>query len=89
MKFQLIDNWATVLWHSATSRTTAVMGAIIGTIGVHWAMILGIVPWLPVYLQVPAIALVALAVAGPTLLSRITCQPKLQQKIAEKTDAKA
>ena len=87
MKLQLIDNWATVLLHSATTRTSALVGAIVGTVGVHYLVLLGVLPFLPVYLQLPLALGIGAIVAGPTLLSRITCQPKLQAKIAEKSDA--
>jgi hypothetical protein len=89
MKLQLVDHWWLVLRRSATTWATTLVNALIATVGVHWAMLLGVLPWLPAYLRVPVVILVAVIVSGPTFLARITCQPKLQQKIAEKTDAKA
>lgn len=87
MKFELVDNWATVLWHSATTRTSALVGAIVGTIGVHYLVLLGILPFLPFYLQLPLALGIGAVVAGPTLAARLFKQPKMQAKIEEKRDA--
>lgn len=87
LKLQLIDQWAIVLWHSATTRTAALVGAIVGTIGVHYLVLLGILPFLPIYLQLPLALFIGGVVAGPTLLARITSQPKMAAKIAETPDA--
>lgn len=87
MKLNLIENWPVVLWHSATTRTTALVGAIVGTIGVHYLMLLGVLPFLPPYLQLPLALGIGAIVAGPTLIARITAQPKMAAKIAEQSDA--
>jgi hypothetical protein len=87
MKLQLVEHWPTVLWHSATTRTAALVGAIVGTVGVHYLLLLGVLPFLPAYLQLPLALGIGAVVAGPTLLSRIVAQPKMAAKIAEQSDA--
>jgi hypothetical protein len=87
MKLELVEHWPTVLWRSATTRTAALTGLIVGVVGTHYLVLLGILPFLPPYLQLPLALLIGGFVVGPTVASRLFKQPKMQAKIAEKTDA--
>lgn len=83
----LIEGWTTVLWRSATSWIAMTLGSIVGIVGTHWAVLLGILPFMPFYIQLPVALIVgALVIWGPTMIGRVTEQPKMKQKIAEKSN---
>lgn len=84
MKF--IQNWRVILWRSATSWVTAGVHIVIATIGVHWAVLLGVLPFLPFWLQLPIALAVAAVTIAPTLIARVTEQPKLQDKLKGNVD---
>lgn len=86
---KLIDNWRIVLWRSATSWVTGAVHVVIATIGVHWAVLLGVLPFLPFWLQLPIALAVAAVTIAPTLLARITEQPKMRAKVEGKPDGPA
>ncbi len=85
MKF--IDNWATVAWRSATTWVTYALQAVCTTIAVHWMVFMGVLPFLPLYFQLPLALLIAAVTTAPTIIARLTKQPKLNEKIKEKRDA--
>lgn len=87
MRFELIDDWFVMLWRSATSWVTAFLASLVGTVGAHWATMIGILPFMPYWLQLPlGIAVGILVIWGPVMTARVTAQPKLEEKIAEKRD---
>lgn len=86
MKLRLVEHWWTLLWGASSNWTVTVASFLIGAI-MQWHMavfaFLAFVPWL--WGQVLAGGLVlAVLIAGPTILSRITHQDKLQAKVEEK-----
>lgn len=83
---KLIDNWRIYAIHASTTWTTMLVHAIIATIGLHWAALLGVLPFLPLWLRLPLAVLIGAVVTVPTVIGRITAQPKLQQKVAEKAN---
>lgn len=87
MTFKLIEGWTTVALHSATTWVTMLVNAVVAAVGVHWAVLLGALPFLPDWLRWPLAVLVGAVVTVPTIIARITAQPKLQQKVAEKANA--
>lgn len=84
---KLIESWGTVLWHSATTWVTAAVNLIVALVGLHWAVLLGVLPFVPSTLQLPLALLVAALVTVPTLIARIWKQPKLQAKMEAKRGA--
>lgn len=82
---RLIAEWREILWRSATTWVATAIGALVGTVGAHWGLLLGVLPFMPFYLQLPlAIAVGIVTIAGPVVLARITDQPKLNVKIEER-----
>lgn len=85
---RLIEDWWTVLWNSATSWVSTFVGGIVGVVVGHWAVILGVLPFMPIWVQLPLSILTGvIVIAGPTLVARITDQPKMQAKIKAKKSA--
>lgn len=85
---RLIDEWRTVLWHSATTRTTALVTYLLGAIGQYYFAGFLFIGFLPQAFQLLLAGVLTLLVfGGPIILSRIVVQPKLQAKIESKTDA--
>lgn len=81
----IIEDWWTVVWRSATSWVATVLGGLLGALAVHWGVLFAVVAFLPYWLQLPvAVLLGMLFVGGPIILARITDQPKMQAKIAER-----
>lgn len=90
MKLRLVDEWRTVLWHSATTRTTALVTYLLGAVGQYYVAGFLAIPYIPQSLQPPAAGiLIALIVGGPIIISRLVVQPKLQAKIEERSDGKS
>ena len=58
MKIELVENWATVAWRSAVTWTTLIVNAIVAAVGVHWAVLLGVLPFLPPLVRWPLAALI-------------------------------
>lgn len=82
---KLIEDWWTVACRSATSWVAAILGGLLGAVAAHWGVLFAVVPFLPFWLQLPAaIVLGVLFVGGPIVLARITNQPRMQAKIAER-----
>ena len=82
---KLIEDWPLILWRSATTWVAAAIGAVVGVVGAHWALLLGVLPFLPFWLQLPlAIAVGVITIAGPVVVARITEQPRLNAKIEER-----
>ena len=85
---RLIEDWWTVLWNSATSWVSTFVGGILGVVVGHWEVILGVLPFMPIWVQLPLSILTGvIVIAGPTLVARITDQPKMQAKIKAKKSA--
>lgn len=85
---RLISTWRTVIWRSAANWTVSAVSFVIGAfLQWHMAMFafLAFLPWLPVQILAGGVVL-AVLIAGPTILARITDQPGLQAKIEEKRD---
>ena len=86
---RLVENWWTILLHSTSSWISTVIGGLVGLVGVHWAVLLGILPFMPFYLQLPmSIVIGVTVIAGPILTARVTHQPKLDARLANKSAAK-
>lgn len=79
----LISGWRTVLWRSASNWVTL----IVNTLVAHAIVFLAVLPFAPLYLQLPLAILIAIVASSPTWLSRVIEQPKLNAKIEEKRDA--
>lgn len=84
---RFVDQWRTVLWLSATTWVTAAVHTIMAVVGVHFAVLLGVVPFVPSPWQLPIALVVALLTMLPTLIARVWPQPKMAAKIEEKRDA--
>jgi len=80
---KLIDHPWTVLKQSATTWVTL----IVNTVVAHAIVFMAVLPFAPIYLQLPLAVLIALVASSPTWLARVVAQPKLEQKIQEKADA--
>lgn len=77
----LVSHWRTVLLRSATTWVTL----IVNTLVAHAIVFLAVLPFAPLYLQLPLAIVIAIVASSPTWLSRIVEQPKLNAKIEEKT----
>ncbi len=87
---QFIDEWRTVLWRSASVWVGGIVGGIVGIVTAHWLLLLGILPFMPLWVQLPVSLIVGVVViGGPQAVARIWPQPKMQEKIAEKSDGVA
>ncbi len=82
-----IEGWCAVLRRSATTWVTATVNTIVAVFGVHWGVLLGVIPFVPLYWQLPLALLIAAVTTAPTIIARLTKQPKLNEKIKEKRDA--
>ena len=87
MKLELIEHKWLVLRRSAVTWVTLLVNAIVAAVGVHWAALLGVLPFLPPWVRWPLAALVGALVTVPTIIARLTAQPKMRAEIAEKNDA--
>lgn len=86
---RLIENWWTVLLHSASTRTTALVTWLLGAIGQYYFAGFLFIGFLPAPVQIVAAGFLTLLVfGGPIILSRLVHQPRLTEKVEEKTDAK-
>lgn len=84
---RLIEDWPTVLWHSATTRTTALVTYLLGAIGQYYFAGFLFIGFLPQAAQIIAAGLLTLLVfGGPIILSRLVQQPRLAAKIEDKRD---
>lgn len=81
-----IDDWRTVAWRSATTWVTAAVHFVFAIFGVHWAVLLGVLPFMPLELRLPLALLIAALTVLPTIAARVWAQPKLQAKLEEKRD---
>lgn len=80
---KLIDNWWTVLTRSAANWVTL----IVNTIAAHALIFMAVLPFAPLWVQLPLAILIALVASSPTWLARVIDQPKLNEKLQEKRDA--
>jgi Sec-independent protein secretion pathway component TatC len=76
----LIDQWATVLKHSATTWVTL----IVNTLVANALVFLAVLPFAPLYVQLPLAILIALVASSPTWFARIV-SPKMVAKVEEKS----
>lgn len=89
MKLRLVEGWPVVLWHSAVTRTTALVTYLLGAIGQYYFAGFLFIGFIPQTLQILCAGILAVLVfGGPIILSRLVQQPKLTEKIEEKSDAK-
>ena len=86
MKLKLIDDWLTVARRSATTWVTGAVQIVVAIVGVHWAVLLGVLPFVPFWLQLPIALAVAAITLAPTVVARVTAQPKMQEKLKGKSD---
>lgn len=90
-RFRLITEWKTVLFDATSNWTVLVTSFIVGAVA-QWNMamfaFLAFLPWLWMQILGGGLVLVLL-IAGPTITSRLIRQPKMEQKIAVKTEEKA
>lgn len=84
-----IEDWCVYLRRSATTWVTGAVNTIMAIIGVHWAVLLGVLPFVPLYWQLPLALLVAALTTAPTIIARLTKQPKLNAKIEEAKNGNA
>ncbi len=83
LRFNLIDQWWTVLWRSASNWVTLAVNICVAN-----AMIfLAVLPFAPLYIQLPLAVLIAIVASSPTWLSRVVSQPKMVAKVEEKSNA--
>lgn len=80
----LISEWRTVLWRSASNWVTL----IVNTLVAHAIVFLAVLPFAPLYLQLPLAILIAIVASSPTWLSRVIEQPKMNEVVADKIIAK-
>lgn len=80
---RLIDEWWTVLWRSASNWVTLA----VNTIAAHALVFLAVLPFAPLYVQLPLAVLIALVASSPTWFARIVRQTKLRAKVKEARDA--
>ncbi len=86
---KLIEHWPTVLWHSASTRTTALVTYLLGVIGQYYFAGFLVLEYVPQPFKAPLAGVLTLLVfGGPMIASRLVSQPKLQAKIEEKSDGK-
>ncbi len=79
---RLIDEWRTVLWHSATTRTTALITYLLGAIGQYYFAGFLFIGFLPQTFQILCAGVLAVLVfGGPIILSRLVQQPKLNERL--------
>lgn len=76
----LISEWRTVLWRSASNWVTL----IVNTLVAHAIVFLGVLPFAPLYLQLPLAVLIAVVASSPTWFARVWHQPKLNEKVTDK-----
>lgn len=88
---RLIDEWGTVIRRSATTWTATALGFLTGALANTYLAAFAVIGFIPApWLQLPLAGLVgAIVIGGPIILSRIVAQPVMQQKVVEKTIAKA
>lgn len=82
---KIIEEWRTVLKRSATTWVTLA----VNTIAAHALVFIAVLPFAPLYIQLPLAILIAVVASSPTWLARITEQPKLNAKIEEKRNGNA
>jgi len=85
---KLVEGWAHVLWCSATTWVTYAVNTIVAVVGVHWAVMLGVLPFVPDVFRMPLALLIGAVVTLPTLIARVWPQPKMQAKVAAKVEEK-
>lgn len=79
---KLVEGWWAVLLHSTANWVTL----IVNTIVAHAIVFLAVLPFAPLYLQLPLAVLIAVVASSPTWLARIVDQPKLRARIGGKSD---
>ncbi len=93
MNIHLIDEWWTVLKNSAVSKVSLVIGTITGSLAVNALVALGVLPFVPLWLQLPSALIIGLLYYGPIMWARVVSQPKMnakvEEKLAEKADAQS
>lgn len=86
---RLIEGWPVVLWHSATTRITALLTYLLGAIGQYYFAGFLFIGFIPQTLQILCAGILAVLVfGGPIILSRLVQQPKMAEKVEEATDGK-
>lgn len=87
-----LDGLASKLEHlllrSVTTWVTYVVNTIVAVVGVHWAVMLGVLPFVPDVFRMPLALLIGAVVTLPTLIARVWPQPKMQAKVAAKVEEK-
>lgn len=81
---KLIDHPWTVLKRSATTWVTLA----VNTIAAHALVFLAVLPFAPIYVQLPLAVLIAIVASSPTWLARVAKQPRMEAKLEEKAGAK-
>lgn len=76
---RLIAEWRTVVWRSAANWVTLA----VNTIAAHALVFIAVLPFAPLWVQLPLAILIAVVASSPTWLARITEQPRLNAKIEE------
>lgn len=84
---RLIEGYATVAWRSATTWVTYGLQVVCTTVAVHWMVFMGVLPFLPLWFQLPLALLIAAVTTAPTIIARVTQQPKLNEKLESRNVA--
>jgi hypothetical protein len=85
MKLEFIEEWPTVLWRSASTRTTALLTFIAGALAQYYMAGFAFLAFMPPEIQIPAGGAILFGLLGlPLILSRIIAQPKMAAKVEEK-----
>ncbi len=80
---QLVENWRTIIWRSATSWVATILSFLIGTLGQGAMVALGLIGFIPAGpLQWGAAVFIAfIAFGAPLIVARIVHQPKMAEKV--------
>lgn len=82
---KVIEHWKTVLWRSATTWASVIVGTVLGVVGQGAMVALGIIGFLPAEMQLPAAILVGIMFTLSVIVpARLLRQPKLTAKIEAK-----
>lgn len=81
----LISEWPTVIWRSATTWVTLAVNTLVA----HAIVFLAVLPFAPLFVQLPLAILIAIVASSPTWLSRVIEQPKMNAKVEEKAGERA
>jgi len=90
MQIRLVAEWPTILWRSATTRTTAVLTFVAGALAQYYMAGFAFLAFMPPEIQIPAGGAILFGLLGlPLILARIVAQPNMVAKVEEKIAAKA